>query len=164
MHGFCCFSCLLSPLVRLFSDCYEGWQMCPVAMFVGTVYFKMDLFGAVCVCMLPGVNPSTDLCQPSSHLFLSGNDRGVQSPTVTFLLSSPPHTLLSDMFRCGYHLPVSRSHVISSEDLVSETEEWLASCAEEDTYSTVEAATAKTSGSSYPTDTTLLSWFLKCIG
>lgn len=94
----------------------------------------------VCVCMLPGVNPSTDPCQPSSHLTLSGNDRRVQSPTVTFLLSHPPQP--SDMFRCGYHLPVSRSHVVFSEDLVSQTEELLASGAEGDMYSTMEATRA----------------------
>lgn len=46
------------------------------------------------------------------------------------------------MFRCGYHLPVSPSHVVSSEDLVSQTEELLASGAEGDTYSIVEDATA----------------------
>lgn len=102
-------------------------------MFVGTVYFRTDLLGPVCVCMLPGVNPSTDLCQPSSHLSLSGNDRRVRSPTVSSLPSyHPPATH-------ARRLPVSPSRVVPSEDLVSQSGPPVQKGV---TYGTVEAATA----------------------
>lgn len=44
------------------------------------------------------------------------------------------------MFECEYHLPVSKSHVASSEGLAPQTEELLT--AERDVYSTLEAAMA----------------------
>lgn len=140
MCDFCCFFHLLSPLVSLFSDCYGGWQMWPVAIFVGTIYFKTYLSRPVYVCKLPVVNPSSDPCQPSSHLTLSGNDSKEQPPTVTFLLHSSPQP--SDVFGCGYHLPVSQSHVVSSGDLMSQIGELLTSGTEQDMYSAVEACTA----------------------
>lgn len=65
--------------------------MCLAAISVGPVYFKnIDLFGPVCVCMPPGVNPSTDPCQPSSHLTLSGNDN---PPKSLFCSHNPPTTI-----------------------------------------------------------------------
>lgn len=95
MCDFCCFFHLLSPLVSLFSDCYGGWQMWPVAIFVGTIYFKTYLSRPVYVCKLPVVNPSSDPCQPSSHLTLSGNDSKEQS---LFCSTHPPnHQTCSDV-------------------------------------------------------------------
>lgn len=140
MCDFCCFSHPLSLLVRLCSDCYGGWQMCPVAIFVGTIYFKTQNRSGLCVsaCCLGSIHPLTraspPLTSPSQEM------AGECNPPQSLFCSLNPQP--SDKFRWGYHLPVSTSHVVSSEDLVSQTEELLASGAEEDMYSTVEATTA----------------------
>lgn len=99
MYDFPCFLDPLLPLVKPISDCYKGWQMCPVDFSVSTIYFETQICSGLCVCvsMQPAVNPSTDPCQPSSHLSLSGNDRRVQSNTVSHI----------PLLRCHYHLPVS---------------------------------------------------------
>lgn len=141
MCDFCWFFHRLSPLVRPFFDCYGGWQMFPVAISVGTVYFKTQICLGLCVsaCSLGSIHPLTHasppLTSPSQEMTGECNP-----PQSLFCSLNPPQP--SDTFRCGYHLPVSRSHVVSSKDLVSQTEELLASGAEGDTYSTVKATTA----------------------
>lgn len=66
MCDFCCFSYLLFPLVRPFSDCDRGWQMCPVVIFVSTVYFKTQICSGLCVsaCCLGSIHPLTRASPP----------------------------------------------------------------------------------------------------
>lgn len=123
------------------SDSYEGWQMCPVAMVVGAVYFKTQIHWGPCVWLHAAwgqIQPVTRASPPlTSH---SQEMTCVQSPhSHPSALLTPP----SDMFRCGSRLPVSPSHAVSSEDLVSKN--WrgcFPSGAEGGMYSTMEATTA----------------------
>lgn len=137
----CCFFHLLSPLVSLFSDCYGGWQICPVAIFVGTIYFKTHICPGLCMsasCLWwihPVTRASLPLTSPSQEMTAKNNP-----PQSLFCSTHPPQP--SDMFGCGYHLPVSQSHVVSSGDLMSQIGKLLTSGTERDMYSAVEACTA----------------------
>lgn len=79
MCDFCCFFNLLSPLVSLFSDCYGGWQMCPVAIFVGTIYFKTHICPGLCMsasCLWwihPVTRASLPLTSPSQEMTAKNN-------------------------------------------------------------------------------------------
>ena len=129
---------IVSPLRRgsALTDMKVGRCALQRCLLVQSILKNTDWFRPVCVCMPPGVNPSTDPCQPSSHLALPGNDSGERNPPQSLLCSLKPptphihththrhththtqtHTQPSDVLRCGPHLPVSPSHAVSSEKL-----------------------------------------------
>ena len=141
MCDFCCFSL---PLPFGEALLWLSWRLADVPysdFFVGTVYFKTQIHSVLCAsaCCLGSIHPltraSTLLTSPSQEM------TGECNPPQSLFCSLNPPSQPSEMFRCSYHLPVSWSHVVSSEDLVSQTEELLAFGAEGGIYSTIEAAT-----------------------
>lgn len=115
---------------------------CALWRFLSVQSILKHRFVWACICLHAAWGQSIHWPVPallSPHCLRKWQGSAIPHSHFSALLTSPQP---SDMFRCGYHLPVSPSHVVSSEDLVSQTEESLASGAEGDTYSTVEAATA----------------------
>lgn len=126
-----CFFCHFSYFVRPCSDFYGVWQMCPVVICFGTVYFKTLIRLGLHAAWGQSIRwPVPALLTPRPSQEMTGEHKPPQS-----LFCSRNPLPPSDMFRCGYHLPVSRSHVVTSEDLVSQTEESLASSTEGDVHS-----------------------------
>lgn len=130
----------VSPFSK--ASLWRSWWLadvpCSRFMLVKSILKHRFVWACVCLHAARGwFHPLTHASPPlTSHS--QGHDRRAQYPTVTFLLSDPcppppltPTTVKpSHMYRCSNHLPVSQSHIVSSDNLGSQTEELLASGAE----------------------------------
>lgn len=86
MYDFPCFLDPLLPLVKPISDCYKGWQMCPVDFSVSTIYFETQICSGLCVCVLAcslrSIHPLTRASPPltSASQEMTGECNPTQSP------------------------------------------------------------------------------------